>query len=104
MQRAERLGIETLRSPVRAPKANAVAEPVIGTLRRECLDHKVILNEPHLRVVLADFARYYNTAAAPATAAPTTSRPLVGRRGYLTTRDPPYRGPFRSAPGSQNGR
>jgi transposase InsO family protein len=58
--RAKRLGIETLLSPIRAPRANAIAERIIGTLRRECLDHMVIANEPHLRAVLADFARYYN--------------------------------------------
>ena len=53
VQRARRLGIKTLLSPVRAPRANAIAERVIGTLRQECLDHVVILNEPHLRAVLA---------------------------------------------------
>jgi hypothetical protein len=41
-------------------ETNAVAERAIGTLRRECLDHMVILNEPHLRAVLADVARYAN--------------------------------------------
>ena len=37
-KRAAALGIETLLAPVRAPRANAIAERVIGTLRRECLD------------------------------------------------------------------
>jgi transposase InsO family protein len=59
-QRAAALGIETLLSPVRAPRANAVAERVIGTLRRECLDHVIVLSERHLRTVLSEFLRYYN--------------------------------------------
>jgi Integrase core domain len=46
--------------PIRAPRANAVAERLIGTLRRECIDHLIIINEAHLRSVLAEFMRYYN--------------------------------------------
>ena len=60
VQRARRLGIQTLLSPVRAPHANAVAERVIRTLRNECLDHLIIVNEQHLRMVLAEFVEYYN--------------------------------------------
>ena len=60
-QRARRLGIQTLLSPVRAPRANAVAERVIRTLRNECVDHRIIVNEQHLRAVLTEFVRYYNT-------------------------------------------
>jgi transposase InsO family protein len=40
--------------------ANATVERVIGTLRRECLDHLIVLNEQHLRSVLAEFVDYYN--------------------------------------------
>ena len=53
--RARRLGIETILTPVRAPNANAIAERVIGTLRRECLDHVIAVNEQHLRRVLGEY-------------------------------------------------
>jgi putative transposase len=58
--RARALGTQTLLAPIRAPRANAVAERVIGTLRRECLDHLVVLNEQHLRAILREFVAYYN--------------------------------------------
>jgi putative transposase len=58
--RAARLGVETVLTPVWAPRANAVAERLVGTLRRECLDHLVIVNEAHLRAVLTEFVRFYN--------------------------------------------
>jgi putative transposase len=38
-------GIEVLRTPLRAPKANAVCERFLGSVRRECLDHMLIFNE-----------------------------------------------------------
>jgi transposase InsO family protein len=59
-QRAHRIGIDSITTPVRSPRANAVAERVIGTLRRECLDHLIILDERHLLLVLREFVVYYN--------------------------------------------
>jgi putative transposase len=59
-QRARRISIDAIATPVRAPRANAVIERFIGTLRRECLDHLIVVDEQHLRSVLAEFVGYYN--------------------------------------------
>lgn len=53
-------GTRVIKTPVRSPRANAFAERLVGTLRRECLDHVVILGERHLRGVLAEYLRNYN--------------------------------------------
>ena len=46
-QRARRIGIDAIATPVRSPRASAVVERLIGTLRRACLDHLIILDEHH---------------------------------------------------------
>ena len=51
-----------LRTAVQAPRMNAICERLIGTLRRELLDHSLILGEAHLRAVLAEYQQHYNTA------------------------------------------
>src|SRR5512133_3259896 len=53
--------IRIIRTPVRAPRANAIAERFIGTLRRECLDHMLITGRRHLAVVLYEYLEHYNT-------------------------------------------
>ena len=54
-------GIRILASPPRAPRANAICERIIGTLRRELLDRLLIVNEHHLRQVLTGYLQHYNT-------------------------------------------
>jgi putative transposase len=54
-------GTRIIKSPVRAPRANAICERVIGTLRRECLDQMLILGRRHLETVLAEYVAHYNS-------------------------------------------
>lgn len=54
------LGIIQIRTPFRSPKANSIAERWVKSLRTECLDHMFILNERHLRSVLAEYVHYFN--------------------------------------------
>jgi putative transposase len=53
-------GIQVIRTPPRAPRANAICERVVGTLRRELLDRILILGPRHLRRVLAEYVIHYN--------------------------------------------
>ncbi|MGH7747663.1 MAG: integrase core domain-containing protein [Acidimicrobiales bacterium] len=53
-------GASTLRSPIRAPNANAVAERWIRTVRSECTDRLLIVNERHLGRVLSRYVRHYD--------------------------------------------
>jgi putative transposase len=54
--------IRILASPPQAPRANAICERMIGTLRRELFDRLLIVNEHHLRRVLTEYLRHYNAA------------------------------------------
>jgi len=58
--RSERLKI--IRTPYRAPNANAFAERWVRTVRVECLDKLIIINQSHLQRVMLDYISYYNTA------------------------------------------
>jgi hypothetical protein len=59
-EEVESWGIHVLKSPVRMPTANAHCERLIGTIRRECLDHVIPFNACHLRRILRDWTSHYN--------------------------------------------
>ena len=58
--KARAIEIKTVLTAVRPPQANAIAERVVGTLRRECLDHVIAVNERHLRRVLGEYVQHQN--------------------------------------------
>ena len=53
-------GVRIIKTPVRAPRANAIAERWIGSARRECLDRMLVTGERHLRPVLSEYTDHYN--------------------------------------------
>jgi putative transposase len=53
-------GVRIIKTPVRAPRANAIAERWISSARRECLDRMLITGERHLRLVLSEYVEHYN--------------------------------------------
>jgi len=54
------IDIQIIKSPVRAPRANAIAERFVGTFRRELLDRILIINQRHAAAVLREFECHYN--------------------------------------------
>ena len=55
-------GTRILQTAVQAPRMNATCERLLGTLRRELLDRRLILSEAHLRAALIEYQAHYNTA------------------------------------------
>jgi hypothetical protein len=51
--------IKILKTPVHAPKANSICERFLGSVRRECLDHFLILSERHLQRIVTDYVSYF---------------------------------------------
>ena len=53
-------GVRIIKAPIRAPRANAIAERWVGSARRECLDRMLIASERHLRLILGEYVDHYN--------------------------------------------
>jgi len=58
----EVMGIREVRTSFRSPWQNAFVERVIGSIRRECLDHVIVLNEESLRRVLRSYIDYHHAS------------------------------------------
>jgi putative transposase len=76
-------GVRILRTPVQASTANAYCERLVGTIRRECLDYLIPVNERHLHLTLREFAAYYNRARPHSALGPGTPEPILP--GVATT-------------------
>jgi transposase InsO family protein len=59
-RRLRAMGIRDKPTAPASPWQNSFAERLIGSIRRECLDHIIVLGEAHLRRILKSYARYYN--------------------------------------------
>ncbi len=66
----EAMGLTVLKTPVRAPQANAFCERLIGTMRRECVDLMIPVSEWHVRAILREWARHYNRGRPHASLGP----------------------------------
>ena len=91
--RLKSLGVRDIMTQARSPWQGGHVERLIGSIRRECLDHVIVFNEKHLMRVMEEFVRYYNRsrihlgldkaspdgrAVEPRSAGPIKSRPEVG--------------------------
>ena len=91
--RLKSFGVRDIMTQARSPWQNGIVERLIGSIRRECLDHMIVFNERHLMRVLSKYVRYYNESRThlglnkaspdgrpvePPAAGPIRSRPEVG--------------------------
>ena len=59
-ERVEGMEIKEVKTALRSPWQNPYAERVIGSIRRDCLDHVIVLNKGHLHAILKSYFRYYH--------------------------------------------
>jgi putative transposase len=69
------LGVRVLRTPLRAPMANSVCERFGGTLRRECLDYLIPINERHLKMTIKEWVLHYNRGRPHSSLGPGVPEP-----------------------------
>jgi len=70
------MGVRILKTPMRAPKANAFCERLVGTIRRERLDFLILLGERHLKQFLTQWVTYYNHARVHTSLGPGIPSPI----------------------------
>jgi transposase InsO family protein len=77
-------GIRIIKTPPQVPRANAICERIVGTLRREVLDQMLIFNHRHLSKILTEYAEHYNEhrphqsrSQRPPIVEATTTRPIT---------------------------
>jgi len=83
----EAMGLSILKTPFRAPQANAFCERLVGSIRRECLDLLIPSNERHLRGILKDWVAHYNkgrphSALGPGIPEPSEGIPVLEISGH----------------------
>jgi transposase InsO family protein len=88
-------GAQILRTPFRAPNANAYAERFVRTVRSECLDHLLVVNARHLERILRSYAKHYNChrphqGLSQKIPAPTSPSPMLAG----TPAQPPHSHPL----------
>ena len=81
-------GIRVIRTPVRTPQANGVAERFVGTARRECLDWILIANRRHLQHILREFVDHYTAIGRTARSTSRLPNP-ASQRDHSKPRERP---------------
>ena len=84
--------IRIIRTPVRAPRANAIAERFVGSVRRELLDRILVINQRHAAAVLSEYAAALQQPSAtpdprPGRSPPTTPPPTTSETNTVRRRD-----------------
>jgi putative transposase len=75
-QSVNRMGLHVIKTPVRTPVANSICERVLGTLRRECLDFVIPLNDKHLYSILKEWVGHYNQGRPHMSLGPGIAKPI----------------------------